>query len=120
MHINDLSCGLPSTSNPFADDTSLFSVAHDVIQSTNLLNDDLEKISNWANQWKMSFNLDKSKQAQEVTFSRKIQRVTHPPAIFNNMPVVCSSCQKHLGIYLDEKSSFSNHIKEKCLKQTKV
>ena len=67
----------------------------------------------------MSFNPDKSKQAQEVIFSRKTQRVIHPPAIFNNMPVVCSSCQKHLGIYLDEKLNFSNHIKEKISKANK-
>ena len=75
MYINDLSCGLSSTTKLFADDTSLFSVVHDVTQSTNELNDDLEKISNWAYQWKMSFNPDKSKQAQEVIFSRKTQRV---------------------------------------------
>ena len=35
------------------------------------------------------------------------------------MPVVCSSCQKHLGIYLDEKLNFSNHIKEKISKANK-
>ena len=29
------------------------------------------------------------------------------------MPVVRISCQKHLGIYLDEKLNFSNHIEEK-------
>ena len=67
----------------------------------------------------MSFNPDKSKQAQEVIFSRKTQRVIHPPAIFNNMPVVCSSCQKHLGIYLDEKLNFSNHIKKNISKANK-
>ena len=102
MYINDLSCGLSSTTKLFADDTSLFSMVHHVTQSANELNDDLEKISNWAYQCKMSFNLDKSKQAQEVVFSHKTQRVIHPPTIFNNIPVVCSSCQKHLGIYLDE------------------
>ena len=94
-------------------------MVHDVTQYTNELNDDLEKISNWAYQWKMSFNPDKSKQAQEVIFSRKTQRVIHPPAIFNNMPVVRSSCQKHLGIYLDEKLNFSNHVKEKISKENK-
>ena len=94
-------------------------MVHDVTQSTNELNDDLEKIPNWPYQWKMSFNPDKSKQAQEVIFSRKTQRVIHPPAIFNNMPVVRSSCQKHLGIYLDEKLNFSNHIKEKISKANK-
>ena len=68
----------------------------------------------------MSFNPGVSKQAEEVIFSRKTQRKIHPPAIFNNMPVVRSSCQKHLSIYLDETLSFSNHIKKKILKQTKV
>ena len=50
----------------------------------------------------MSFNPDKTKQADEVIFSCKTQRVIHPPAIFNNMPVVRSSCQKNLDIYLDD------------------
>ena len=66
----------------------------------------------------MSFNPDKSKQAQEVRFSCKTQRVIHPPAIFSNMLVVCSSFQKHLGIYLDEKLNFPN-IKEKISKANK-
>ena len=35
------------------------------------------------------------------------------------MPVVRSFCQKHLGIYLDEKLNFSNHIKEKISKVNK-
>ena len=68
----------------------------------------------------MPFNLDKSKQAQEVIFSHKTQRVIHPPAIFNNMPVVRSSCQKHLGIYFDEKLNFLIILKKKVQKQTKV
>ena len=66
----------------------------------------------------MSFNRDKSKQPQEIIFSRKTQRVIHPPAIFN-MSVVRSSYQKHLGIYLDEKLNFPNHIKEKNSKANK-
>ena len=73
-------------------------MVRDVTQSTNELNDDLEKISSWAYQWKMSFNHDKSKQAQEVIFFRKTQRVIHSLMIVNNMLVVSSSCQKHLGI----------------------
>ena len=53
-------------------------MAYNVTQYTNELNDDLEKISNWAYQWKMSFNPDKSKQTQEIIFCRKTQRVIHP------------------------------------------
>ena len=69
--------------------------------------------------WKMSFNPDKSKQVQEVKLSHKTQRVIHPSAIFSNMLVVCSSFQKHLGIYLDEKLNFPNHIKGKISKANK-
>ena len=88
----------------------------DVTQSTNELNDILRIFQIGSINGKMSFNPDKSKQAHKVIFSRKTQRVIHPPVIFNNIPVAHSSCQKHLGIYLDEKLHFSNHIKEKYFK----
>ena len=63
VYINDLNCELSSTTKIFANDTFLFSVVHDVTQSTNELNDNLEKISNLSYQCKISFNPDKSKQA---------------------------------------------------------
>ena len=34
-------------------------------------------MNNWAIQWKMGFNLDPSKQAPEVIFSRKLQKTNH-------------------------------------------
>ena len=67
----------------------------------------------------MSFNPDLSKQAQEVIFSRKSSRVDHARVPFNNSSVVPTSCQKHLGLYLDEKLNSSNHIKEKISKACK-
>ena len=57
VYINDLSNGLKSNPKFFADDTSLFSVIHDVNSSQIDLNEHLDKINNWAYQWKMSFNL---------------------------------------------------------------
>ena len=33
--------------------------------------------------------------------------------------MVQSSCQKHLGVYLDQKLNFSHHIKEKVTKANK-
>ena len=35
----------------------------------------------------MSFNLEVTKQAQEVVFSHKSQKVTHPTVYLNNSPV---------------------------------
>ena len=48
IYINDLSDNLTSNVKLFADDTSLFSVAHDVNTFANKLNDDLKKVNEWA------------------------------------------------------------------------
>ena len=60
----------------------------------------------------MIFNPDTSKQAQEVVFSRKTEKVNHMSLTFNVKPVAQTSHQKHFGLYIDEKLNFSNHIKE--------
>ena len=75
---NDLSENLVSNPKLFADDTSLFSVIFDKDLSAKNLNDDLSRVNNRAFQWKMSFNPDPNKQAQEVLFSRKIQKSSQP------------------------------------------
>ena len=64
IYINDLPNGLQSNPKLFADDTSLFSVVDDIHLSSSELNLDLTKVSDWANQWKMSFNTNPSKQGR--------------------------------------------------------
>ena len=59
----------------------------------------------------MSFNPNPSKQAQEVTFSCKIQKTCHPSIYFNNKPVKQVSSQKNLGKILDTKLNFQEHLK---------
>ena len=111
--------GLLSNPKLFADDASIFSVVKDHLNSSNKLNEDLSKISQWAYQWKISFNLDVSKQAQEVIFSRKKNIGNHPAVFFSNLPISRKSAQKHLGLLLDEKLNISEHINEKLKKVTK-
>ena len=103
----------------FADDTSLFSVVCDSNISVYELNNDMQKISEWAYKWKMSFNPDLNKQAQEVIFSWKLNKSSHPKIFFNNAPVFCANWQKHLGMYLDETLNFNLHINEKMSKALK-
>ena len=59
----------------------------------------------------MSFNPDPLKLAQEVIFSRKRNKPHHPDIIFNGNPVKKSSYQKYLGLFLDSKLDFDEHIK---------
>ena len=58
----------------------------------------------------MSFNPDMSKQAHEVIFSRKNPLTFHPPLTFNCIPVSQTNCQKHLGMQLDKKLNFDEHL----------
>ena len=95
----------------FADDTSLFSVAHDVNTSASDTNNDLKFITQWAFRWKMSFNPDPSKQAQEVIFSRKKMKPSYPSVYFNNIPLSSTSVHKHLGMLLVDKLSYEHHLK---------
>ena len=71
----------------FADDTSLFSTVTGPNVTANQINNDLHNISTWAHQWKINFNSDTSKQAQEVIFSRKVKITAHPQLSFNNNSV---------------------------------
>ena len=72
---------------------------------------DLMKIKNSAFQRKMRFNPDPNKQAQQVIFSRKINKIDHPPLYFNQNLVKSSSTHKHLGMVLDTRLDFNLHLK---------
>ena len=106
IYINDHSDDLTTNVQLFADDTSLFSIVHNMSTFTINLNNDLNKIKNWATQWKMNFNPDPSKQAQDVIFSRKLQNTNHNKVYFNHNSVKQVPFQKHLGMYLDTKLHF--------------
>ena len=110
IYINDLPDELKSNAKLFADDTSLFSIVKDKNESANALNYDLYPISKLAFNWKILFNPDPSKPAQEVLFSRKKKTQSHPELSLNNIPVERSSYQKHLGLIFDEKLNFKQHI----------
>ena len=118
-YINDLPNGLKSNAKLFADDTSLFTIVKDKNESANTLNNDLLLISKWAYNWKMVFNPNPSKPAQEVLFSRKKKNQIHPTISFNDIHVERASHHKHLGILLDEKLNFKQHIDTAILKINK-
>ena len=95
-------------------------LANNIYTSATNLTQDLNAITNWAFRWKMIFNTDLSKQAQEVIFSRKIQKMLHPTLLFNNIHLSNSSLQKHLGLKSYIKLNFSEHIKSITKKLIKL
>ena len=78
IYINDLSDNLLSNAKLFVDDTSLFSVVHDVNISAKELNDDLKIVNDWAFQWKIK-NKQKS---QGSHFQSQIKEIDPPTFSF--------------------------------------
>ena len=116
IYINHLPNELKSNAKIFADDTSLLTIVKDKNKSGNMLNNDLSQISKCAYNWKILFNLAPSKPAQKVIFSKKKKLQSHPTISLNNIQVERASYVKHLGILLDEKLNFKQHIDSVILK----
>ena len=119
IFINDLPTNLETNTKIFADDTSLFSLVLNQIDSASKLNRDLLRISDWAYQWKMSFNPDPSKQAVEIHFTKKRNHINPPTLIFSGTDVKVCESHKHLGLILDTRLAFDCHLKEKISKANK-
>ena len=73
----------------------------------------------------MSFNPEPSKQAQEVMFTRKLQKKDYPPPsppplYFNDSSVKETCKQKHLGMLLDFRLDFHEHWKSPVKKVNKT
>ena len=83
-------------------------------------NKDLELINNWAFQWKMQFNPDRNKQAQEIYFSKKAGNQKSLDLTFNSSNVASSPSIKHLGMLLDSHLNFNEHIQSKTNKCYKI
>ena len=96
IYINDIVDGLESEILIFADDCSLLASGKDPTETVEILNRDLNKISLWANRWKVTFNALKSK---DLIFSNKCLN-NSPPLVFNSNIIERVNNHRHLGVHL--------------------
>ena len=76
IYTNDLPDNIRSTYKIFTDDTSLFSHALNKDTSQDELNYDIQKVSDWAFQWKMQFNPDLKNKHKKWLFPKKLRVTT--------------------------------------------
>ena len=112
-YINDLVDNIDCDVRMFANDTSLFSIVNDMNKSADVLNRDLEKVILWVWQWRMHFNENKT---EEVIVSCKRLKPSYPPLFLGPEVIVTKPEHKHLGVTLDSKLNFENHIREATIK----
>ena len=99
LYINDIVQDIGSNIRLFADDTSLFIIVDDPVTAAGFINTDLDKISNWASTWLVTFNPSKT---ETLLFSRKINRPLHPPVFMQNQQISEVDSHKHLGLYFSK------------------
>ena len=92
------------------------SVVRDSSSSSLFLNEDLSKIPQWGYKWKILMILMLQNKPKRL-FSHAKNPSNHKEIYFNNMHAVKQ--KKHLGLYLDAKLSFFEHINEKIKKAVK-
>ena len=78
-----------------ADDTSLYIIVDSPDNAPNTLNQDMAKVSSWADKWLVLFN---SKMTESILLSRKINKPVYPPLIMKNEAVAIVESHKHKGI----------------------
>jgi hypothetical protein len=92
----------------FADDKIIYSSHKDpTIVSMNLQNH-LDLMSSWYDKWKIKINHGKS---THLTFT--LNRGTVPPINLNNQIIPKSSNSRYMGLFLDQRLIWADHIKKK-------
>lgn len=107
LYINDIVSDIGCSIRLFADDTSLYIVVDSPPVAANMLNADLNTISNWAETWLVDFNASKT---ISMILSRKVNQLQHPPLFMNNIQLNDCENHKHLGVTLSQSCRWSDHI----------
>jgi hypothetical protein len=93
----------------FADDTCLFIEVEEPDTASDMIEEDLENLSSWANKWKVNFSPPKT---EEMVITRKRVKPLHRPVSLNNVPVTRVEHHKHLGLTLSKDLTWKVHVNE--------
>ena len=108
IYINDIVKHIGCSIRLIADDTSLYIIVDFPLQSAQLLNTDLQTISDGAAAWLVTFNPLKT---LSMLISRKRNPVFHPPLFMNCTMVKNTSFHKNLGLTFSNTGSWDEHVK---------
>ena len=113
IYINDLPNCVASSCSLFADDCLLYRQISSPDDCC-ILQDDLLKMEDWANTWKM-VNIDKCEVLQI-----SLRNSTPVNYYLYNNPLRIADEAKYLGVLLDSKLNFNKHIETICKKANGV
>ena len=111
IYINDIITNIHSELRLFADDILIYRPIYSQ-SDQKILQDDLTTLIKWANEWQMDFNVSKCNILQ-VTTRHTTKKFTYQ---MNGVPLKSVEKIKYLGVYLNNKLSWHNHIDYICNK----
>ena len=126
LYINDLPDSIQnnSTAVMFADDTKLFART-DTPKDKEKLQEDLDCVCKWSSLWLLKFHPDKCK---VLSLGYKLDET--PPTInmvtnsedgsANQVKLEATTCEKDIGVHVDDNLSFKDHIYTKIKKASAV
>lgn len=94
----------------FADDTAILASHQDPVLASQLLQSELDDVSDWLQTWRVKVNENKS---AHVTFTTRPG--TCPPVSLNNVLLPQVDEVKYLGMYLDRRLTWRSHVWNKRL-----
>ena len=125
IFVADVSSIINNIISMYADDTKLLNSIYE--NTTDILQEDINILSRWADEMQMSYNVDKchtlhlgSKNPQHTYFLPKmtdiIRSSSHISYTFTLHPLKNVNEEKDLGVIVDEDLNFKNHISSKISK----
>ena len=116
VYIYDMCAGLTSTPHQFADDTTLIYKSLDPISLNMIINEDLQKLSVWAAQWKVNFNPSKT---FYMYITNKRNRPILQPIYLCGQQINESKEITTLGVVITNNLSWRPHISNLIAKASK-
>lgn len=108
LYTRDLPVSNTATIATFADDTAILSTGTTEKEAVNKLQVALTKTSSWIKKWRMQLNESKS---THINFTNK--KVDNLPVFLNNSQIPYANTAKYLGMTLDTKIKWKEHVKKK-------
>jgi len=105
VYINDLPSRVRSTVQMSADDCLLYREIHSM-NDTKILQDDLDNLQAWEQDWLMEFNPSK---CEAITFTKKTKPVKAEYRLHDVILTAVTSA-KYLGVHLSSKLSWNTHV----------
>ena len=118
LYINDLPSAVSSSMKIFADDVAMYCPVHSADDCKAFQHDlKLDLVSTWCSKWQMSLNVSK---CELLCISNIKRSPVQPDYYINNCHLQWVSSVKYLGIVVDSKLSWNDHISHISSKVSKI